>query len=178
MVYFVIRTMFFDTKHPRPTWLVKILGFSTSANTLSLHCIKIPGLTPVKILEYLLRRRFFDTQNPWPVCLFKIHKNKVLGIHCVKILGWTPVKILGFLSCKPGFWTYHRICSTVTRKHAMWMSTHVFWYQADSIQSHINSRQLVDWHLSSLLSPSWQSGHIRCDSNKVSKIVQEQLRLS
>ena len=54
----------FRHKTPKASWLVKILGFSTSANTLGLHCIKIPGLTHVKILGYLLRRRFFWHPKP------------------------------------------------------------------------------------------------------------------
>ena len=39
-------------------FLVKILGFSKRAKILGLHCIKIPGLTPVEILQYFITTRF------------------------------------------------------------------------------------------------------------------------
>ena len=64
--------MFFDTKNSWPTWLVKISGFLKSVKILGLHCIKIRGLTPVKILGYFSRTRFSNTKTPWPVWLVKI----------------------------------------------------------------------------------------------------------
>ena len=68
----LIRTIFFDTKNSWPTWLVKISGFLKSAKILGLHCIKIRGLTPVKILGYFSRTRFFNSKTVWPVWLVKI----------------------------------------------------------------------------------------------------------
>ena len=47
------------------------LGVFKECN-FGLNCIKIRGLTPVKILGYFSRTRFFNTKTPWPVWLVKI----------------------------------------------------------------------------------------------------------
>ena len=52
--------------------LVKIMGFLKSANTLGLHCIKIPEFTPVEILGYFLRTRFL---TPKTHCLYGLSKS-------------------------------------------------------------------------------------------------------
>ena len=43
--------------------LVKTLGFSKSAKILGLHCIKVPGLTPVEILGYFWRTRLLTLKT-------------------------------------------------------------------------------------------------------------------
>ena len=55
----------FEAKNSWPIFVfVKILGFSKNGEILGLHCIKISGKRPVKILAYFIRTMFFDAKNP------------------------------------------------------------------------------------------------------------------
>ena len=99
---FFIQPRFWTLENPWPVCLFKISGFFKEYKDFRFK-IKILGVTPVKILGFLMKRTmFFDTKNSWPTWLVKISgflkSVKILGLHCIKIRGLTPVKILGYFS--------------------------------------------------------------------------------
>ena len=63
--FWLFHNYVFEAKNSWPIFVfVKILGFSKNGEILGLHCIKISGKRPVKILAYFIRTMFFDAKNP------------------------------------------------------------------------------------------------------------------
>ena len=64
-VFWLFHYYVFEAKNSWPIFVfVKILGFSKNGEILGLHCIKISGKRPVKMLSYFIRTMFFDAKNP------------------------------------------------------------------------------------------------------------------
>ena len=63
--FWLFHNYVFEAKNSWPIFVfVKILGFSKNGEILGLHCIKISGKRPVKMLAYFIRTMLFDAKNP------------------------------------------------------------------------------------------------------------------